>query len=69
MIMRLPTGVILMHDEKIQAAQNEINAILERLCKDTKAERMTILNYTGTQLDKPDVRIELEPEKQRRMLR
>ena len=58
-----------MYDEKIQTAQDEINAILEQLCRDTKAARMTILNYTGTRLDKPDVRIELEPEKQRRTLR
>lgn len=58
-----------MNNEKIQAAQDEINEILARLCKDTKAARMTILNYTGTRLDKPDVRIELEPEKQRRILR
>jgi hypothetical protein len=59
----------MTNNENIQAAQDEINEILKRLCEDTKAARMTILNYTGTQLDMPDVRIELKQEKQRRTLR
>lgn len=59
----------MTNNENIQAAQDEINEILKRLCEDTKVARMDIFNFTGARLDKPDIRIKLEPEKQRRMSR